>query len=62
MIIYILVNGLEVTTSDPVLTEMFQAVIDSFLTDADTTALTQAYDSKVIELFGPGARHLGSEQ
>ena len=61
MKIYIQTLQGEQVTEDPVLVTMWQAVIDSFLTDADTTALTQAYDAKVIEMFGQGARHLGSE-
>ena len=62
MKIYIQTPQGEITTEDSVLASMWQQVIDSFLTDADTTTLTQAYDAKVIEMFGAGARHLGSEQ
>ena len=62
MIIYILTPQGEEVTEDPTLVTMWQQVLDSILNGGDTQALTQAYDARVIEMFGPGARHLGSEQ
>jgi hypothetical protein len=61
MKIYILIDTEEIVTEDAVLAAMLTEIY-SVNSSEDKNHLVQAYDAKVIELFGEGARHLGSEQ
>ena len=60
MKIYILTNTEEIVTEDPVLQSMLSEIyaVDSV---QDKSQIVQAYDARVVELFGEGSRHLGSE-
>ena len=60
MKIYILTATEEIVTEDAVLVSMLTEIYANNSTE-DKNHLVQAYDAKVVELFGEGARHLGSE-
>lgn len=60
MKIYIQTATEEIITEDAVLVSMLTEIYANDSIE-DKNVLTQAYDAKVIEMFGEGARHLGSE-
>jgi hypothetical protein len=60
MKIYILTSTEEIVTEDSMLVAMLTEIYGQNSTE-DKNHLVQAYDAKVTELFGEGARHLGSE-
>lgn len=60
MKIYIQTATEEIVTEDPVLVTLLTEIYANDSTE-DKNHLVQAYDAKVIEMFGEGSRHLGSE-
>lgn len=61
MKIYIQTATEQIVTEDLVLVSMLTEIYAKDSSE-HKNYLAQAYDAKVVELFGEGARHLGSEQ
>lgn len=62
MIIYISTPQGEITTDHSDLVNQWQVILNGLRLGLDVTEQAAVYDQKIIEMFGAGSQHCGSEE